>query len=234
MRRIAPKTPPASHATYRANGAIFSEMSADPAIRRALWDEQQGRCAYCERVLRDPSRPDHLTRIEHFHPQSESSWGSDCGQCTGAEGRADAPTKWTNLLLCCDGSETAGYDFTCDKSKADRHVCTEFRNPKGWYSDLLVCIERSGKAVPAAGLPSGADSVIDTVLNLNANHLVDVRRRIIATRAREIRQLKARSQGLTDSQRTTIATRLRVEAETAEYPSVLLMLANWVTRDRRG
>ncbi|MGW5922832.1 hypothetical protein ACWFPY_27915 [Nocardia fluminea] len=232
MRRIKPQKPPNSYVTYRAKGAGFSEMSADPAIRRALWDEQRGRCAYCERVLRDPSRPDHLTRIEHFHPQRGSSWGSDCGACTGAGSSSDAQTKWTNLLLCCDGSESAGANFTCDKSKNNRHVCEDFRNPKLWHSESLVCIERSGKALPATGLPSDADRVVNAALNLNARHLVDVRREIISARAREINKLKARNRGLNIAQRTLIATNLRKEAETAEYPSVLLMLANWVIRDR--
>lgn len=85
MRPIHQSTPPTSFATYRSTHATFGQLSSDIDIRQALWEEQQGHCAYYEKHLREPRRfPDsHNTRIEHFHPQSGPSsnngtLASDC------------------------------------------------------------------------------------------------------------------------------------------------------------
>lgn len=221
MRRIESAPPPASHRTYRALNAAFAELSSDPAIRRALWNEQGGRCAYCERRLRNPGHPDHRTRIEHFHPQSAPAWSADCAICSGAEDNGDAPTQWRNLLLCCDGNEHSHREFTCDKSKADTDICGRFRNPKTWTRGQVAVVDRGGRARPGAGLPAGAPAVVDHVLNLNAEHLVGARKSLIAAYQRKLGR-----KGLTAAQREQCAARLRREASTAEYGSTLLMLAD--------
>lgn len=231
MHRII-GSPPLAYAALRARRAPFREFSSDPQIRSALWDVQRGRCAYCERRLRDPARPDHGTRIEHFHPQSLVEWGSDCALCTRAADGDDAPTVWTNLLLCCDGSERAGSVFTCDKKKADQHICTRFRNPKTWTAERLVEVERSGEVSAVGGMPAGAADVIDTVLNLNAEHLVAARRRVAAALRKTFNAEKNRRHGLTSAQRAKMATAWRERAETAEYATVFLSLADWVERPK--
>jgi len=230
MRRIHAAAPPPSHSTRRAAKAEFDELSSDPAIRRALWDEQSGRCAYCERTLRDPARPDHQTRIEHFHPQSGRVWTADCSLCSGAIDNHDASTRWTNLLLCCDGHQVAGSDFTCDKSKAATDICADFRNPKLWTHEQVVVVDRGGRALPGTGLPTGAEAVVDVVLNLNARHLVAARKAVIAAQLRELGRMRAINGGLTVKQRAKFAARLRAEAETAEFASALLTVADVLLR----
>jgi uncharacterized protein (TIGR02646 family) len=230
MRRIHAATPPPSHSTHRASNAAFDELSSDPAVRRALWNEQGGRCAYCERTLRDPARHDHQTRIEHFHPQSGRVWTADCSLCSGAVGNHDAPTKWTNLLLCCDGNQVAGSEFTCDKSKAATDICAEFRNPKIWTHEQVVVVDRDGRARPSSGLPAGAEAVVDAVLNLNAKHLVAARRAVIGARLRKLERMRSTHHGLTAQQREKLAAGLRVEASTAEFASALLTVADGLLR----
>ncbi|MQY31731.1 hypothetical protein NRB56_73410 [Nocardia sp. RB56] len=230
MRRIHAAPPPSSHSAGRSAHATFAELSSDPAIRRALWTEQAGRCAHCERILRDPAHPDHRTRIEHFHPQSASAWTSDCSRCSGATGNQDAPTRWTNLLLCCDGNEGAGSDFTCDKSKSDKDICGDFRNPKTWSHDRLLVVDRDGRIRPGSGLPPRAGKVADEVLKLNAKRLVIIRRKIIGARTREINKIRAKNHGLTDNMRDKRISRLHTEASTAEYASALLTVADHLLR----
>ncbi|GAB2558817.1 HNH endonuclease family protein [Nocardia heshunensis] len=230
MRRIAAATTPSNHRALRAARAPFAELSSDPTIRRALWEEQGGHCAYCERTLRDPDRPDHQTRIEHFHPQSASLWTETCATCSGAGDNRDAPTRWTNLLLCCDGNQQAGKDFTCDKSKANSHICADFRNPKTWSQPQVVVIDRDGRARPAPGLPHGAVAVIDNVLRLNTNHLIAARKRAMSAYLREIHASKTKHHGLSDARREQFAARFRDVAATVEYGSVLLMLADHLAR----
>lgn len=231
MRRIVPARPPV-YARLRSARATFPEYSSNSEIRRALWEEQRGRCAYCERRLRDPARPDHNTRIEHFHPQSLSQWERDCTLCTRAASGDDAPTVWTNLLLCCDGAEQAGSDFTCDKAKADQHICTRFRNPKTWTAERLVEVDRSGRVSAAAGMPAGAAAVIDATLNLNADHLVEVRKHIAAELYKRFLAEKVNRHGLTPGHRAKIAAAWRKRAETAEYSTVYLSLADRVERPK--
>lgn len=230
MRQIPSTQPPARFNQLRGLRADFGEYSSDKTIRQALWDQQDGLCAYCERRLKKPSDPDHRTRIEHFHPQGSSSWTRDCQQCSGGGNNNDAPTTWTNLLLCCDGNERARQDFTCDKLKSNTDVCTDFRNPKTWGSGTLVVIDKAGIALAASGLPSDGEKVINEVLNLNAKHLVDVRKTILRAWRKEIIQKSAQQKGLSGTARSQIILRIRTEASKKEYPSTLLSLADTLER----
>lgn len=226
MRTLNAGPPPKSFARYRADRAEFSVFSSDPATRYALWEQQRAKCAYCEKRLRDPSELNHRTRIEHFHPQSSDTWGADCAHCSGAASNDEAPTTWSNLLLCCDGYEAAGETYTCDKSKANQDICAEFRNPKSWQAEKLVSVSRAGRAEPASGLPPGADVVIDVVLNLNAKHLVDARKAVISAWRKRIVAHRDRHKGWTPKRRAEMIDRLRTAADSDEYAAVLLSLAD--------
>jgi uncharacterized protein (TIGR02646 family) len=226
MRRIPQNVVPPSLTTLRAQGATYEMVRSDPSVRRALWESQGKRCAYCERSLRDPARDDHRTRIEHFHPQAGVKWDEDCRRASGVSDNAHAPTTWSNLLLCCDGNELAGKDFTCDKSKADEDICSDFRNPKSWHGQRLLHIDRFGHARPMDGLPIGATRIIEEVLNLNSKYVVDARKSVQNARRRYVQQQQVLRHGLTPRQRSQIAERFRKDAETSEYGSALLSLAD--------
>lgn len=228
MRSIPQRVAPSSLTTLRATGATYEMVRSDPSIRRVLWQQQGRRCAYCERILRDPDRDDHRTRIEHFHPQSSPKWNNQCRVGSGAVNTAKAPTTWSNLLLCCDGNELAGKDFTCDKSKGNTDICSDFRNPKIWHRDRLVHIGRSGQAKPVEGLPADAATIIDVVLNLNSEELVAARKRVLDARRKSIVAQSERHHGLSASLRSQIADILRRDATTLEYGSTLLSLADEV------
>ncbi|MCS5713520.1 hypothetical protein NVV95_03010 [Herbiconiux sp. CPCC 205716] len=226
MQRIKFVSPPQSYVKLRSEGADFSQLSSDTAIRRALWEQQSRRCAYCERRLKDPSKPDHRTRIEHFHPQSSDLWDGDCEEASGTVKQDKAPTSWKNLLLCCDGNERAGASYCCDKSKAGREICAVFRNPKSWPLPALVNVDRAGYATVALGLPHTADAVIKETLNLNADHLVSARKAVLAARIQQIEQQRRKHRGLTHAMRIEIIGRLRKDAESAEFGAVLLSIAD--------
>lgn len=230
MLRIPRTSPPQTFVEYRASKADYSTVSSDLATRYALWEQQGARCAYCERRLRDPSKPNHRTRIEHFHPQSGQLWVSDCAHCSGASGTDDATTCWSNLLLCCDGNEAAGANFTCDKSKVNQHICEQFRNPKTWHGEKLVVIDDLGIAQPAPGLPADANWVLDVVLNLNAAHLVRDRKEVIAARKRAMVVKKDLHNGLSEKRRHELGHRLRKASQTDEFATTLLSLADRVMR----
>lgn len=211
-------------------------QSANRDVRRHLFDEQNGRCAYCERALpKDLSN----TVIEHFHPRnllggSMSNWASECGQ------RAHVPANgWDlieiaigNLLLCCEGkSLRRGEGATCDASKANKHVCPDYYNPKGIDAATLVRIDAEGTA--HAVFYPGADStraqvMIDSVFSINVESLKEIRRRIYTERLSEFLRVKAATRGRVPAAtlRARAAARLRDEARRSEFGSTLLGVAD--------
>jgi uncharacterized protein (TIGR02646 family) len=229
MQGIDPGNPP--HELVQAVGAsaAFSNVSSSSAIRQALWDRQRGRCAYCERALRAPSRDDHRTRIEHFHPHKGKAWSADCARQSGVSTAEQAAVAWSNLLLCCDGNEHAGRDFTCDKLKHDTDICSNFVNPQRWTAGALVEVGSDGRVTARSGLPSRANHVIDMVLNLNAVELVKARKAVLAARRREIQKVKTKHQGLSLRRRLEMADRLREDAKRSEYGAVLISIAERLT-----
>lgn len=232
MIRIEAQTPPPAFAFARSNGASFSAISGVPAIRRALWDEQNGRCAYCERVLKlVEGRPVH-TRIEHFHPQHlDPNDGTDAAICRDVVGTTDlltADTAWSNLLLCCDGDEGNGpAGFHCDVRKRNTHICTSFRNPKTSSLERHLLVDVTGEVSPAPGLPPGAADVVCDVLGLNVRQLVRARNRVFAAYIRQIKEMKARKPyGLTNAQRQSLKTQIAKASASRDFPSTRLAAAD--------
>lgn len=230
MLRIYPSAPPTIYAQLRNQKVDFAGLKSSKRIRRTLWDQQQGRCAYCERALRDPDRDDHQTKIEHFHPQNASEWTESCAYCSGATSTLDAQTTWKNLLLVCKGIPRAGGQTTCDTSKGNEDICARFRNPKMWEYAVLATVKRSGRIDAAAGLPDGADDVINRVLNLNDEHLISARRSIIAAVGAEANKIKARHNGLTRADREKLVSKLKEQAQRLEFATTRLSLAERLER----
>lgn len=209
MHKIIAGTIPSSVVGLQSSNADFSQLSSNPVVRRALWDEQGGMCAYCERRLRNVDRPDHATRIEHFHPQGSSGWGYHCALCSDSTDNQSAPVSWGNLLLCCDGNERAGQEFTCDKSKGSTDICAIFRNPKSSAPPLLVEIDRAGRGVAVQSMPIGSQRVVDEILNLNSASLVQTRKKILSSLAREINKKRSQKKGLSKKARKQLASRVQ-------------------------
>lgn len=95
-------------------------------LRRALFRDQRGICAYCEiDMINDPAKGNPDFRIEHFHPQSDESrnWRYD----------------WNNLFAVCSGGNVrfiegqeerfTAPDLSCDAWKADSIVDGLIFNP---------------------------------------------------------------------------------------------------------
>lgn len=157
-------------------------------------------------------------------------WTTDCARASGVASAARAAIAWSNLLLCCDGNEHAGRDYTCDKRKHDTDICADFVNPQRWSGGALVTVERDGRVKARPGLPVGADHVITTVLNLNSPEIIRARRSVLAARRELIDRVRTKNHGLSPRQRVDIAERLRKDAASSEYGAVLLSLAAAITR----
>lgn len=232
MIKITAAPPPAIFAFHRANKSTYVQLSSEDAIRKALFDEQRGLCAYCERQLAYAPEGPHKTRIEHFHPQNPDAGSTlDAKACRMASGAApvdDSDTTWTNLLLCCDGHEARGAGLQhCDVTKRDTDICVAFRNPKTFRGPRLLDVHHDGTVVPIPVLPSGASSVVEDVLMLNRKSLTTVRGRLYRSLFTQIAREKRQPPfGMTAARRNALRATLTARARDHPHPSVTRAVAD--------
>lgn len=231
MIRIIAATPPPGFAFHRANRSTYDDLSGDPAIRQALFEEQHGLCAYCEQRLVYTSGGEHRTRIEHFHPQHPKDGtaisAQDCRTRSGASQLDDSDTTWKNLVLCCHGEEGRAEHYRhCDVTKSATDICSTFRNPKTYAGPRLLRVEGGGNVVPLPGLPVGAADVVDDILMLNGPSLLKVRQRLFSAQMKLIaREKRQPLYGLTPARRKALRAHLETQAIDDHHPSVALSVA---------
>ena len=136
------------------------------ALRRALFRDQRGICAYCEiDLIIDPANGNPDFRIEHFHPQSDgsSNWRYD----------------WNNLFAVCGGGNVrfiegqeerfTAPDLSCDAWKGDSIVDGLIFNPMD--EALLGAIfefQENGRMQVATSCPDHLKELArDTIKHLN-------------------------------------------------------------------
>lgn len=205
-------------------------------LRDALYEQQSGRCAYCERSIRASGTS---TRIEHFHPRDHSSsydWNSICEQRTGVKNaRWDLiEISFGNLLLCCDGGSLR----SCDVSKGSDHICEIFFSPKHVLDSALVSVLPNGYMIPkrVPGTIEAAQNVIDACLLLNSQFLVEDRRGIFSAElSRFSQRMRENPNRLSaDKIRSEFASSLRGKALSSAFGSTLLSVADKIERDGKG
>lgn len=236
MFRITRKgPPPVAFVEAVAAGATYKALpsNAKDALRDRLKEDQGGRCAYCERHLRE----DHKTVLEHFHPQNMTGkGGSDCQLRVGSTDLSRSDVELGNLLLSCDGHKNDGGDLTCDASKSGSHICSDSFNPLNQTTPTLISVGRNGKAsvMHYPGDQTAAQHVIDTVLNLNQRHLVGNRKEYYVSWLRRFQEIKAQDKGKTPARelRARFASKVRDTACTEVYPSTLESVAREI--ENRG
>lgn len=221
-------------------GVRFDDL--DPPLRNTLrdylWRRQDGRCAYCECSV----RLDQATRIEHFHPRSLSQMSDACKCELGTAKTVNVEFYLNNLMLCCMGHEgevvaqkSHREVLTCDARKSNEHICATFHNPATSDYPSLVDVEPKGRLC-AVHFPSEyaeAQAVIDDTLNLNNDFLVEVRRELYNSLLREatrrVRSAKNQNKKNHDVWQT-LAGQLRARAETKQYASVYISVANTLAK----
>lgn len=115
LKRAAPKRLKAAAEAFNQYGAPSKDLSGKltgygtPEIKRALFDAQKGKCAWCERHTDFSSAP-----VEHYRPK-DGAWRHRRGETK----RVDSghywwlAWTWSNLLFSCarcnDASHKANY-----------------------------------------------------------------------------------------------------------------------------
>lgn len=164
-------TPDASHepprpATYDSPGV----EAVKPAVRASLVAEQRGVCCYCTDRI-EPT--DAAMKIEHRVPQR------------GPAGDATRTLDWANLLGACRGevpnaSGRGAKLLHCDSSKAEHALPID---PTDAAHMAAIGYTRAGCVTSPRAEHQQA---IDVVLNLNADALVERRRRALDAMQREL------------------------------------------------
>jgi hypothetical protein len=219
MRPIVRKPMPAAMSAAIAAADTYVELTRVDGLRAHLADEQLYVCAYCEQKIQvdsEYSTSKHLTKIEHFHPQTEKvPWGPDCPSRSGAADADASLTAMSNVVLCCHGGATTtpkGLPLmapkTCDSAKGAEHICEAFRNPKTSALPWIACVLPTGRLKAHPSLGSGAQCVIDGTLNLNAQPLVAARHEAWSAIHRRYLRLKMIHQGLSPARKAEFAQRL--------------------------
>lgn len=148
------------------DNALDGGMAAHRAVKRTTVAQQRCLCAFCEMKIWDwvpdlqQDEPMPGIRIEHFHPKSDRSEGTNWS------------LVWTNLMAVCPGGDTWQPDATDDprprkKQRLENLSCDAFKNrqinrnqlhanPTGWIlspnsipaSPLLFQYTTDGKMEP--------------------------------------------------------------------------------------
>ena len=193
MRQHQKGPPPPELARYTKNPAVtWSGCKDKPALRRALFAEQQGLCAYCLSALARPDRDPHPIpedggmKIEHWAARNEP--GIDPAE------RRRRSFAWQNLLGVCPGGVTRRPAdgarpklrplLHCDAFRQDSPLPRNPAEPEHQVGHLFT-LTVVGELLIAPGLSSDdkrdAEALRDA-LNLNAP-------RLVAQRASEVQAL---------------------------------------------
>lgn len=160
MRWIKKNTPPHEFRVYlKADNADYDEMDSEVKniLREALFDEQFGVCAYCQKKIKIST-----TKIEHHCERSI---------CNGENGTQDRRLDYTNLLLVCPGKGGKGNDLHCDTQKATFNVTNGLPmqiNPT--VKNHIATISYSSTGLVRSSKIS-FNSELNEILNLNVKHL---------------------------------------------------------------
>lgn len=137
-----------------------TDYESKPELRKALYSEQGGLCAYCMRRLSDEFNRDILTqnKIDHIKPRDF---------CT-----RDERMSYDNMVLCCNGTiqGTSENDTHCDTHKGSTiHQISPLR---------LCCIDSLSYTSRGKIKSSNItwDKELNEVLNLNQKLLIENRK----------------------------------------------------------
>lgn len=191
----------------------FNQSSDYKQVRAKMLGDQGGLCAYCEKKIDDLS--EHLQRVEHFHPKSDTSnpannWSLD----------------WQNVFAVCMGGSYDGEvdatqyprpgNLSCDAYKD--HLFSTNKLPEACEAYLLnplllssQCLFDLDKSTGQLKVNANASSVIDyqgqnqfssfeylventiKVLNFNCQRLCDDRLEVLKNYNQEIARAKKQS-----------------------------------------
>ncbi len=145
--------------------------TAKKPVRKALRDEQQGLCCYCNARIEDD---EHRMKIEHHVPQH------------GEFGDPTRDLEWPNLLGACRGerpnpSGRGPASLHCDSAKGEKTLSID---PTNAAHMATIDYTNDGRV---RSTNSSFDDELNEVLNLNLDALRDDRSRALGELQKQLR-----------------------------------------------
>ncbi len=174
MRWIKKTSAPSSFQKYikEPNANFNSNTCPKKELRKSLFDEQSGICAYCQQKLpEEKGQPKSLkVSIEHHCEQAI---------CNGQNGTQDKRLDYSNLFAVCIGRIGVPIKLHCDSHKAEvnkkpNKVLPMKINPLNKNHISTIKYLRSG--IIKSTNPE-FDKELNNILQLNLSYLKDMRRK---------------------------------------------------------
>ncbi len=143
------------------NWQALDDSGYKPIVNHALWEMQDGLCAYCECELK--GERGHRGEIEHFRTRSS---------------KPQLTFEWSNLYLSCHAMHHCAEHK--DNAKGGKgYSADELIDPAAEDPDDVLTFRESGDVAPREGLDAAARHRAETtirVLNLEYRKLREKRR----------------------------------------------------------
>jgi len=157
MKLIKKEKEPSEWETYRNTPGVKYESK--PYLRKALYKEQGGICAYCMQRLKNEFEIDKpsTNRIEHLKSR---------------DNYPELQLDYRNMLLCCNGQAKEGKNdhVYCDRKKGNKEITISPLDSN--FIESLSYHYKSGKIVSSY---TNWQKELDDVLNLNDSLLKENR-----------------------------------------------------------
>ena len=182
MIEIKKSSEPVEWVEIKKTPGITYEDADKTELRKSLYNEQGGLCAYCMRKINIENRLTQ-TRIEHIKPRTISI-EEDCVEET---------LQYNNMVLCCDGDIAGDGIYHCDRSKEDKRISFNLFN--NIVFDTISYSTKNGQIKSSNDV---YDKEFNDILNLNHPRLMTNRLAVIKALITELGKKQWKKKDLKD------------------------------------
>lgn len=182
MIEIKKSSEPVEWVEIKKTPGITYEDADKTELRKSLYNEQGGLCAYCMRKINIENRLTQ-TRIEHIKPRTISI----------EEGCVEETLQYNNMVLCCDGDIAGDGIYHCDRSKEDKRISFNLFN--NIVFDTISYSTKNGQIKSSNDV---YDKEFNDILNLNHPRLMTNRLAVIKALITELGKKQWKKKDLKD------------------------------------
>ncbi len=182
MIEIKKSSEPVEWVEIKKTPGITYEDADKTELRKSLYNEQGGLCAYCMRKINIENRLTQ-TRIEHIKPRTISI----------EEGCVEETLQYNNMVLCCDGDIAGDGIYHCDRSKEDKRISFNLFN--NIVFDTISYSTKNGQIKSSNDV---YDKEFNDILNLNHPRLMANRLAVIKALITELGKKQWKKKDLKD------------------------------------
>lgn len=183
MIEIKKGSEPVEWMEIKKTPGITYDTADKTKLRKSLYNEQGGLCAYCMRKIHIVEDKQSTTRIEHIKPRAISI----------AEGCIEETLQYNNMVLCCDGDIDGDGNYHCDRSKEDNKISFNLFN--NIVFDTISYSSKDGQIMSSNAV---YNKEFNGILNLNHPRLMKNRLAVIKALITELGKKQWKKKELKD------------------------------------